>query len=630
MRWRKLLFVLVVACGLLLPSAAVDAQGKAFATLLEPDASQFPGVSAWMNVFDNEGNFVSGLTAANVSVLENGQLIKPGRVEEFQIPLELVVAVNSGPALAVRDGLGNSRYSKAVAALDSWAQLLPENPVDDLSLAWNGGIITSHNPPSEWRQRLTGFDPALRTSQPGLTALTFALDVAQQKSDILGARPAVLLISSHLEKADIEPLNQLISRAAQLGVRVYVWMIDSKAYLDHPGALALESLTQITGGKYQAFTGDETLPDLTAWFASHRGIYQLDYSSKVIASGQQSLSLQISRGELAITSAPILVEMRVEPPNLALVSPPIQIVRQNETDPFDLQNAQPDEQEITILVEFPDKHPRALTRSALLVNGQVVDENTSEPFDRFTWDLSSYLSSQQFNLQVEASDSLGLNATSAEVPVEIVVQQPPGGLTGVLIRQRSILAVGGVLLAGMVLLVILLMSRQFRIPSMKSLREKRKRNLDPVTQPVSVAAVEPRNAPAPRANPFPWLRRKPPAPPAYFAKLTADRSPAPGDPIPLYGRELTFGTDPTQATNVLDHPSVSGLHARLRQDDDDQYTLADQNSTAGTWLNYEPVPSTGRTLRHGDVVNFGQLTYRFVLTKPPKTPKPVVTPLNQP
>jgi hypothetical protein len=154
-------------------------------------------------------------------------------------------------------------------------------------------------------------------------------------------------------------------------------------------------------------------------------------------------------------------------------------------------------------------------------------------------------------------------------------------------------------------------------------RKARARKLDPVTQPV-LTAGGPANTP--RANPFPWLRRRPAPPPAYLVKLTTDGHPMPGDPISLAGHEMTFGTDPTQAISVLDHPSVSPLHARLRMLENGSFLLMDQNSIAGTWVNYESISKDGRLLKHGDMVNFGLLTYRFVQTKPPAAPKPIVTP----
>jgi len=94
----------------------------------------------------------------------------------------------------------------------------------------------------------------------------------------------------------------------------------------------------------------------------------------------------------------------------------------------------------------------------------------------------------------------------------------------------------------------------------------------------------------------------------------------------LLGHELTFGTDPTQATTVLDDPSLSALHSRLRHTEGNIFLLMDQNTVAGTWVNYDSITKEGCVLKHGDVVNFGHLTYRFVLTKPPAASKPTITP----
>jgi len=44
-----------------------------------------------------------------------------------------------------------------------------------------------------------------------------------------------------------------------------------------------------------------------------------------------------------------------------------------------------------MLVEFPDKLPRPLKRTALFVDGQKIAENTSAPFDLFVWNISSYV-----------------------------------------------------------------------------------------------------------------------------------------------------------------------------------------------------------------------------------------------
>jgi pSer/pThr/pTyr-binding forkhead associated (FHA) protein len=75
----------------------------------------------------------------------------------------------------------------------------------------------------------------------------------------------------------------------------------------------------------------------------------------------------------------------------------------------------------------------------------------------------------------------------------------------------------------------------------------------------------------------------------------------------------------------MDDPSISSVHARLRLTDDGGFLLQDNNSIAGTWVNYEPIPREGYRLVHGDMVNFGQLKYCFTLTVPPVASTPKIT-----
>ena len=87
---------------------------------------------------------------------------------------------------------------------------------------------------------------------------------------------------------------------------------------------------------------------------------------------------------------------------------------------------------------------------------------------------------------------------------------------------------------------------------------------------------------------------------------------------------MTFGTDPVQSMRVLDDPSISHLHARVKQMEDGGFLICDHGSVAGTWVNFEPVTREGRRLAHGDRINFGQLMYRFDLNQPPAQSEPKV------
>ena len=88
---------------------------------------------------------------------------------------------------------------------------------------------------------------------------------------------------------------------------------------------------------------------------------------------------------------------------------------------------------------------------------------------------------------------------------------------------------------------------------------------------------------------------------------------------------MIFGSDPLRASRILDDPSVSPLHARLRFSHG-EYILSDEGSTAGTWVNYEQL-NAPRSLKHGDVLQIGRFSYRFMLRVPPERPAPTVTPL---
>ena len=115
---------------------------------------------------------------------------------------------------------------------------------------------------------------------------------------------------------------------------------------------------------------------------------------------------------------------------------------------------------------------------------------------------------------------------------------------------------------------------------------------------------------------------------AAFIRINPDGQAAAVAPIQLIEKEIIFGTDPVQCSQILDDPSISSVHARLRQTDDSGYLLQDNNSIAGTWVNYEPVLRDGYRLRHGDMVNFGQLIFRFILKVPPADSMPRITAQN--
>lgn len=623
---RKFLLAFLVALLALAGALNVRAQEAQRAQIIKLDTSAFPTMQGLLDVYTGEGRFATGLDATNLTVLENGSPLPLNTLTEKEVGAQIVVAINPGAAMDIQDSLGVSRYDLIVDHLRLWAEALPIEPADELSLISTTGPILTSATPSEWRNSLVSFQPNLRESIPSLQSLTFALDLLEgQQGGQAGMKRSVLFLTPHLpDQATVNTLEDLTKRAAFLGVRVNVWLIDTDAYFAHFSANALKSLALQTGGNYFAYSGIETLPNIEDYFSNLRHVYTFDYQSALAVGGAHSLAIQVQRSDLSLTSDTLNFNIDILPPSPLLVSPPEQIVRQApEDDPYNTALLQPTAATLDYIIEFPDGHPRDIRRVSLYVNDEIASEVTAPPFEQLSWDLSQFVASEDCSLRIEVEDSLGLTQSSLGIPVTVTVVQPPAGVLGFFGRYGSLLTIGVIALTGLIFGVILLIGGRRRL--LTSRREAQKASYDPLTQP-----LPPRPKKTTRkvgALPIPnWgaMRPKRTRTLAQLTRLNGDGFEPKGTPIPLTGETLTLGADPVKAAYVLDDPSVSPLHAVLSRDDQGQFVIKDQNSIAGTWINLEKVGNTNVPLTHGDLIHLGALRFQFKLSKAPKAIKPEV------
>lgn len=608
-------------------SYAVRAQGAATAELSLVNPQGFPTVTALLDVFDEQGGFVTGLDSEDVTILEDGQPHALNELTESTPPAQIVVAINPGPALDIRDGQGIARIERVTEVLAGWAGTQPAEDPDDLSLVSIAGPIITHAEPEDWIVSLNSFQPDYRNTTPNVQLLSIALNTVNENTPLPGMKRAILLITPHMEDANLDlALESIAEQAIASNVRIFVWFVDSDSFFDHPSATFFNALALQTGGEYFAFSGPEVLPDPESYFSPLRHLYSLEYKSTLTTSGEHTIVAEVQAPAGTITSGEQSFSLEVEPPNPILIMPPAQIVRQAPPDdPFNTELLLPEQLELEAIIEFPDDHPRPLARTTLYVDGQPVVQNDSEPFDQFIWDLTPYDESAEHTLVVEAVDSLGMSKASVGIPVTVTVVHAPTGIQAFLAKYRSYIAVGAIVVTGVILIVVLLSGR-LRIRSRRQRHADRKRITDPVTQPVQIQQAEPPSK-RKQAKRSPWIRgERWQDAPAYLTRLGANGEPATGHPIPLNENETTFGTDPVQAEHVLDHPSIAALHARLKRTPGGDFSLSDNNTVAGTWVNYDPVPPESRILKHGDVVHFGQLMYRFSLKTPPADAEPKIIP----
>lgn len=610
----------------------VHAQTAAYAEIVRIDAANFPKISALVDVYDADGEFITGLRPSDITVYEDGQETRADSVRESEVPVQVVVAVNPGPPLAIRDANGISRFERVVEALGGWAEAQPEDSRDDLSLVSLSGSLINHAGVNNWFVSLNSFKPDFRNSTPNLQTLSIALDTVNAPTPEPGMKRAVLFITPRMEDPNIgNTIAPLIQRAVDSKVRVFVWFIDAEEFNVSPSANAFRMLAQQTDGGFFSFSRSEPFPDPNLYFAPLRHVYEVTYTSSLTTSGEHTLGFYVAAQDTTIPALDKTFNIEVQPPNPIFVSPPLQITRQPPADdPYNREVLEPSEQVIEIIVEFPDGHRRGLKRTTLYVDGQVVAENTREPFNRFVWDFSAFTESGQHEIIVEAEDVLGLTKSSIGIPVRFTVVHAPSGVEAFLAQYSSQLVMGSLIFAGLALLTILVRSRVKNMPESRR-RKNRRAKEDPLTQPVPALTEPPVSATKksksqPRFNWMGSWRNRVPSAPAYLVRLTNGGEPASAAPIPILEKDMTFGTDPVQSLHVLDDPSISPLHARIKQTGDGAFMLMDNGSVAGTWVNYEAVTREGVRLNHGDRINFGRMQYRFDLNQPPAESEPKVVP----
>jgi hypothetical protein len=621
-RGRSMRAFLLIFLGCLLLFAGqvpVQAQGQNTQriSLYALDTGAFPTLTAGLDVSNAAGNAISGLKADAITLFEDKQSRPIDTFKEVQLGVTFALALDPGPSFAYRDINAVTRFDKVVLAIKNWAAAHADALGDDLSLVPTYGTLSAHlGTTAAFLEVLAGYQPNLQAISPSVDTLARALDAVTEPPRQAGMKPTVLFISSPTPADSIQTLQNLTERAIAQRVRVDVWVVVSKDFFTSSGATALKDLAIQTGGQYALFSGDEVLPDPESYLSPLRPSYRLAYTSGILTSGAHTLSVQASLEAETVTSDLRTFEINVQPPNPILVSPPQQIVRQAPDVRTTATTAfLPTQQSIDIIIEFPDGRKRALVRTTLFVDDQKVAENTAEPFNRFTWDLRLYSASGQHILRVEAVDSFGLNKTSLGVPVAITIVKPQTGILPFLSRNSLWVALAAILSSGAVLVMILAGGRIRR----RRRPVDRKADLDPLTQPVD-GLMDGHNIK------LPWKRPARQAD-AFLERLKEDGEPVLAAPIPVTTPEMTFGSDPLQATRILDDASVSPLHARLVEQNG-EYILSDERSTSGTWVNYEELTAP-RRLQHGDVLHIGRLSYRFKLRKPPERPGPKITPTQR-
>ena len=595
-----LLLLLLLAMQLTTIPATAQAEWRV--QILSLDSSDFPTLSLSVSVTDQSGAFKSDLPATSFQVLEDDNLL-PGLVmREERVGTQQVFVINSISGLNLRVPSGESYFDLIDEALREWWSRpdASEYGLDDLTLITNSATLTAHsNSAAVLAAELDGFEPVFSTEDNSAALLVQALALAADAPPRAGMPRHLIFITPYIYSLVDLPLANVIARATQTHTAIHVVYAAPELALEFTGIEGLQQLAQQTGGIFMHFDPAEGLAAITEQVLTQRELYELSFTSHTNISGTHSVMVRVTDGNLEGASDPRAYEIDVQPPQLALIQPPALISREPADPDNPIQTLEPTSQTIRLLISYPDEHPRALTSTWLVVDGEVMDQRSQAPFDSFEWDLSRYFESGTHSVRAVAQDILGLESSSLESQIFVDVPPPPSGLSAIRPALGSLLAALAVLVAGVVLAVTLLNLGQ-RSQSRPIRQDEPTRRSRIHLERASLHAPED-TQPAE----------------AYLAPLEH----AAGDvqALPLTGAELTLGRDASLAAVTIDDPSVSAIHARVIRRAGGSYFLRDQGSVAGTWVNYEAVSKEGRELQHGDLIHLGRVGFRFQLKDPPPT-----------
>ncbi|HWQ84950.1 MAG TPA: FHA domain-containing protein [Anaerolineales bacterium] len=586
-------------------------------------------METYLDVHTAGGMFMHGLQPNQIVLLEDEQPVRNVNLTEISPGAQLVVAINPGSEIALRNSQGVSRYDLIYQALAQWTFARAGSSIDDLSLLVTDGRSANHlSDPEAWLAALPTALTDARQAVPSLDNLSQAVDLAADPSPRAGMGRAVLWITPPLENNQNLALADMASRAIQQGINIYIWLVtasDTQATNRNEPLIALATQT---GGQFFQFTGQETLPDLETYVEPHRNIYYLTYTSQVRQSGTHEISVEIHGEVETISTRPQSYTIDLQAPNPAFINPPLSLTRQPPEEltgvaaaDVPIADYSPSELDLQILVDFPDQRMRGLVRTALWVDGVVVDENTAPPFDIFQWDLRTVSQSGPHTLQVIAEDVLGLSGSSMNTLIEINVERPANSFWVLLARNTPILIGLAVLLTGAVAFLLMVVGGRIhprRLPSI------RRRGTKPAPAPPAASQTD-ADASQAWTGRLHWPQRRiKPQAEAYLTSLATEEAPGSAPPFALTASEITIGSDPQRATLVLSDPSVDGLHARVARNEAGAYILTDAGSTAGTWINFCLLPPDGICLEHNDLIHIGRSRFRFTLAHPAHIRKPVI------
>jgi hypothetical protein len=604
---RTTWLAMALALILLYPTSLVLSQGIAELVTYSVDTSDFPVVRVKAAPIDAEGMAVRGLAQGSFRIYEDGVVRDVNSAKPVDVGVQVAIILDAPKSIMQAGPTGKLRRDEAIDAIDElvmtdkwvnraqqldWTLLMMPLDAERSTVIqdWTRDYTNIHN-------EAYVFDYA---KQPTYTALyAMLIDAMARMKDAPGYEQRarfLLVLSDGVDKTSVEQIEDVINRAHALDVTVLAIKIGAEGAGE---ARTLSRIARMTGGAYVAYSGIESLEPVYRLIRAQRQQYELEYRSAITQSGKHTLEVGLESEGQEVRGGATEVGIVVQAPEVRITAPPSGTVYERIGDTWDADPKllEPRSEAVTYEVHWPDGYPRAVRQVSYVVDGVYQGETDAD--GTLVWSFAE-LGAGTHSLQLEVTDELGLTGRSNPLQVVVSIQLPPPPEPSLppameVVQERfttlSLFSIASLALAGVAILVAAYVL--IRRPQ--------------VVQEVASAFG---NVVREATQPFRRDRRRS-STTARASLVQIMNDGTRGTPIPLNAQVLLLGRDPTRCHIVFAHNTVSRLHARIVEVEDGVFTINDEGSTSGTYVNDAQVVAGGTRLSPGDRIELGHVQLTF-------------------
>jgi hypothetical protein len=399
------------------------------------DASEFPQVHVHIRPLDRLGVPVSNLTLERLDVEEDGEEMALESIQEVETGLWIHFIVDAGAGLTE-----GPRWESVQEGILNFVQTTPwmKENTDHIAVTVieAGGareLIDFTSDPNSVASVLEGYTPPGGTnySDP-LSGIETTLEEMNLLQQAQKQPKFIVFFTPGLETGTTDRAENIAEQASELGIPIYTGLVRAIPRLsgEEGSDQKVVLLGEESGGSYTHATEANSMNGVYEAIVEHRRLYEISYRTSSNNSGTHQIQIATGAEGPGTVSDQASYDVEVAPPRVIIETPEDGDVIERKADEYiaDRSTLNPTTQTIVARVIFPDDHLRRLSQATLLVNGKVeaTKENPGSDFE-LSWNLRPIQSQgmNDFTLEVEVEDELGLASTSPPVSTRVDVFVPP-------------------------------------------------------------------------------------------------------------------------------------------------------------------------------------------------------------